>query len=350
MTEHLTLVEIDVPFRRPLETAAGRIEARRSVLVGVETGGVTGWGEAPAFPSGRFGTAAEAMHDLANPAEWSSGHPAVPIARAALEAARADAAARHAGVPLYEWLGATGTAMAARHPIGLLDPDHVLEEVAWLEAHGIAAVKLKIAPGRDVVPVEALRSALPELDIGVDANTTYRDPADPAFAALDAAGVSFIEQPFPGDDLEAHRTLRSATSMSVCLDETITSEEAAARALSAEAADILSIKLNRHGLGALRRIVATATEHGVGVRIGGTFDTTIGRLHLLAAAGLPGIVDAAVGPPSAYLAADVSRYPPISGGRVTPEPVPGIGAEPLDEAVRQVEVRRVVVEIPRRGR
>lgn len=346
MSERLTLVEVEVPFRRPLQTVAGSIEARRSVLVGSEADGVTGWGEAPAFPSGRFGTAAEALSDLADPVGWSQGLPTVPIARAALEAARADAAARHAGVPLYEWLGGDGRAVAARHPIGLLDTERVAEEVAWLEAHGIIAVKLKIAPGRDTAPVTALRRALPEIDIGVDANGSYREPSDPVFAALSAAGVSFIEQPFPGDDLEAHRALRAATTMSVCLDEAITSPAAATRVLAAGAADVLSVKLNRHGLGGLQQIGAAAREHGVGVRIGGTFDTSIGRLHLLAVAGLPGVVDAAVGPPSAYLAVDVAPYVPVTDGRVAPAVVPGIGVDPLDEAVHAVELDRVAVEVP----
>jgi O-succinylbenzoate synthase len=346
LSERLTLVEIDVPFRRPLHTAAGRMAGRRSVLVAVETPDSIGWGEAPAFPSGRFGTADEAFRDLAQPEEWSSAGPSTPIAHAALEAARADAAAQREGVPLHEWLGATGRSMAARHPIGLLDPERVPDEIAWLETHGISAIKLKIAPLRDVVPVAALRQALPDLDIGVDANASYRDPADPVFAELDAAGVSFIEQPFPPEALEAHRSLRSTVTMSVCVDEAITSEVEASRVIAANAADVLAVKLNRHGLSSFGRITAAAVEHGLGVRIGGTFDTAIGRLHLLAASGIPGVIDAAVGPPSAYLANDIAEYPTLEAGRVAPQPLPGIGTTPNDEALARVEVRRTTVELP----
>lgn len=346
MNERLTLIEIEVPFRRPLETIAGRITSRRSVLVAVETQDSIGWGEAPAFPSGRFGTADEAFQDMARPEGWSAASPTIPIARAALEAARADAAARHEDVPLYEWLGATGQPVAARHPIGLLDTERITEEVAWLEAHGISAIKLKIAPGRDVAPVTALRLALPHLDIGVDANAAYRDPADPVFAELDAAEVSFIEQPFPAEALDAHRTLRSTATMSVCVDEAITSEDDAARVIADGGADVLAVKLNRHGLGSFGRITAAAIKHGLAVRIGGTFDTSIGRQHLLAASGLPGVVDAAVGPPSAYLANDVAEYPSLEAGCVAPQPLAGIGTTPNDEALNLVEVRRATVEVP----
>jgi L-alanine-DL-glutamate epimerase-like enolase superfamily enzyme len=345
LSERLTLIEIKVPFRRPLETAAGTITSRRSVLVAVETQESVGWGEAPAFPSGRFGTAEQAFRDLARPEQWSTSGPTIPIASAALQAARADAAARGEGVPLYEWLGAKRKPVVARHPIGLLDPERVPDEIAWLEAHGISAIKLKIAPGRDISPVTALRQALPDLDIGVDANAAYRDPADPAFAQLDEAEVSFIEQPFPAEALDEHRALRSNVSMSVCVDEAITSEGDASRIIASGAADVLAVKLNRHGLSSFGRITTAATKHGLGIRIGGTFDTTIGRLHLLAASGLPGVIDAAVGPPSAYLADDVAEYPTLDSGRVTPQPLPGIGTIPNDEALKRVEVRRTTVEV-----
>ena len=304
-----------------------------------------GWGEAPAFPSGRFGSAAEAFADLAEPAGWVDGSPTVPIARAALEAARADADARIAGRTLHNWLGASGAPVAARHPIGLLDPGRALEEAAWLEKHGVTAVKVKIAPGHDLEPITSLRAALPTLDIGVDANASYRDPADPVFTGLAAARVSFIEQPFPADDLSSHRRLRHRIDVAVCLDESIGSTRDAVAALTAEAADQVAVKLNRHGLTNLREILALARDHGVGIQIGGTFDTAIGRRHLLAASGLPGVVDAAVGPPAAYLADDIADYPAVIAGVVAPSDSDGLGAAPDPSAVTKIELRRTTVEI-----
>lgn len=345
MNELLTLIEIEVAFRRPLATATGTFATRRSILVGIETKGTTGWGEAPAFPSGRFGSADEAFADLAEPAGWTDRGPTVPIARAALEAARADTDARGAGRPLHNWIGASGAPMAARHPIGLLDPARVEKEAEWLSAHGITAVKVKISPGRDVGPVASLRAALPALDIGVDANASYRDPDDPVFARLAEAGVSFIEQPFPPGDLSSHRLLRERLDVAVCLDESIRSPQDAAVAIAAEAADQVAIKLNRHGLARLEEILALARAHEVGVRIGGTFDTSIGRRHLLAASGLPGVVDAAVGPPAAYLVDDVADYPAVVAGLVAPSDTDGLGTKPHAGALARLELRRITVEI-----
>ena len=254
--------------------------------------------------------------------------------------------ARSSGVPLFQWLGGSGAPVIARHPIGLIDVDQVEDHARSVEVHGITAVKVKIGPGRDIEPIRALREAQPDLDIGVDANAAYSDPHDPVFAALDQCGVSFIEQPFARDDLAAHRTLRGTTAMQVCLDESIESESDVVEVLAAEATDELSIKLNRHGLNGFRRMIKIAADNGIGVRIGGTFDTAVGRLHLVAAAGLPGIVDAAVGPPSAYLASDVAEFPVLLSGTVTPSTGAGIGINPSQDAITELEVRALTVDLP----
>lgn len=235
--------------------------------------------------------------------------------------------------------------MAARHPIGLLDLAQIEREAAWLEAHGVTAVKIKIAPGRDLDPVTRLRTVLPALDIGVDANASYRNPEDPVFGGLAAAGVTFIEQPFPPDDLSSHRRLRELIDVAVCLDESIGSTTDVATALAAEAADQIAVKLNRHGLTRLVEMLTLAQDHGVGIQIGGTFDTSIGRRHLLAASGLPGVVDAAVGPPAAYLADDVADYPAVVAGLVAPSDADGLGADPDPNALSKLGLRRITIEI-----
>jgi o-succinylbenzoate synthase len=342
----LSIHEIRVPFRVPLATADDTIVERSSVLIMVEVDGVVGWGEAPAFPSGRFGTAAAAFEELAAPSQWGPSGPTTPIARAGFEAAVADQAARTSGIPLFQWLGGSGTPVIARHPIGRIEVEQVEEHALAIEAHGITAVKVKVGPGRDIEPIRALRDARPDLDIGVDANAAYSDPRDPVFTALDRCGVSFIEQPFARGDLAAHRILRSITAMQVCLDESIESESDVAEVLAAEATDELAIKLNRHGLNGFQRMIRIAADNGIGVRIGGTFDTAVGRLHLLAAAGLPGIVDAAVGPPSAYLASDVAEYPVLHNGTVTASTGAGIGVDPSHGAIEALQVRALTVDLP----
>lgn len=345
MSERLRLWEIEVPFRRPLRTGAGEFTVRHSVIVAVHRDGTVGWSEAPGFPSGRFGTAADAFDDLADPTGWVGDFPNVPIASAALQGARADALARAVHVPLHRHLGSDGAPVVARHPIGLQGIDDVEREATWLRTHGIVAVKVKIAPGNDVEPIEALRRAAPTLDIGVDANGTYTEPDDPALTALDALDVSFVEQPFAPEDLEAHAALRRRVRMAVCLDESISNIASVRQAIAADAADQIAVKLNRLGLQAFEAIRWLCAPTGIGVQLGGTFDTSIGRRHLLAAAGLAGVVDAAVGPPAAYLVSELAPYPPLRDGMVTPDDAPGIGIEPDTGALDDMALRSTIVGI-----
>jgi o-succinylbenzoate synthase len=342
LPESVTLHEIRVPFRRPLVTKEATYTERRSVLVGIGSDGLTGWGEAAAFPSGRWGTADDAWDSIL---EMEPGHlPAVPIASAAVQAARADLAARRAGVPLHTHLGGRRRPVNARHTLGLsLDPRELVDRVDELVADGIRAVKVKITPGLDVEPTLALRAAHLVLDIGVDANGSYDDPEDIVFDALDHLGVSTIDQPFPAEELEAHAALRRRVEMNVCLDETIVSVASAVAAIAAHAADVVSVKVGRLGLTATAAILASARTTGTGFKVGGTFDTSIGRRHLLAVATHGGVTDAEISPPSGYLAADVADYPPLVDGAVTPDEGAGIGVDPDPDRLAELEVRRTVV-------
>lgn len=337
--ETIGLREIRVPFLEPLVTADGRFTERRSVLVSVSKDGHTGWGEAAAFPSARWGTADDAWDSIV--AMEPGRLPHQPIAAAAVQAARSDAEARRRAMPLHQHLGGRRRRVVARHSLGLPAGSRALvDRVDRLVASGIAAVKVKVRPGTDVEPILALRAAHPTLDIGVDANGGYDDPEDIVFDAFDHLGVSTVDQPFPTDDLSAHAALRRRPlALRVCLDESITSVAAAVTALAARAADLVSVKVGRLGLEAARAVLASARTTGTGFKVGGTFDTAIGRRHLLAFATLPGITDAEVSPPSGYLSADVADYPPLVDGTVTPDEAAGIGVDPDPDRLAELEVR-----------
>lgn len=342
--DRVSLHEVVLRFREPLTTSDGAFDQRRSVLVGIERDGEIGWGEAPAFPSGRWGTADAAWDALADPAVAAGATPIPPIASAAVEAARADLDARLAGIPLHLHLGSHARPVVARHTLGLLDtPADLVDRIGSLVENGLVSFKVKVRPGWDVDYVAEVRRTFQRVDLSVDANGSYHDPHDPVFDAFAAAGVDLIEQPFRANDLAAHAALKARRTIPVCVDETIKSVSDARRVIAAEAADVLAVKANRLGLSSTLQILAIAAEAGVGIKIGGTFDTAIGRRHLLAIAMLDGVVDAEVAPPLGYLATDVSSYPTLIAGTLTPDRLPGIGAAPDPELLEAVEVRRLSI-------
>ena len=341
----LTLYDIALRFREPLVTAAGTYPERRSAIVALEIDGVTGWGEAATMPSGAWGSIKEVWDQLAKNRPIGVGP-----ASAALQAARADCAAKSAGLPLWRHLGASGRAVAARVTFGLHDsPEALVAAVQRVADTGVTAVKIKIAPGRDLLQIAAVRSGFPDLDISVDANGAYGSPDDPVFGDLDELGVGLIEQPFPPGNLAASSALRSRVDMAVCLDEAIRSPQDASAAIAAGAADLLSLKIGRLGLETSCDILAMASDAGIGIKAGGTFDTAVGRHLILAFAGLPGVVDAEAGPPDAYLVDPPGRYPAIVKGMITPDPGPGMGDVISRDLLEQIAIRSLEVGSVGRG-
>ena len=126
--------------------------------------------------------------------------------------------------------------------------DALLAEVADHVAAGYRRVKLKVRPGWDVEPVRAVRSAWPDLPVGVDANGSYRE-GDAGLARLDGLGLVEIEQPLPADDLVGSAAARRLATP-VCLDESVTSLGTLEAALALGALDHLNLSPPGWGAGA----------------------------------------------------------------------------------------------------
>ncbi|MEV5962348.1 o-succinylbenzoate synthase [Kribbella sp. NPDC051952] len=192
------------------------------------------------------------------------------------------------GVSLADALGGTRTEVTAGVSLGI-EPtiDDLLAEVERQTAAGYPRVKLKIAPGWDVEPVRAVRSAYPDLDLHVDANGIYTE--DDALRALDEFGLTMIEQPFAPRDLLAHARLQQAISTPICLDESIETVADLDTAVSLGALEVLNIKVSRMGgLTAARAAHDRAQQVGIPVWCGGMHEFGIGRAVNVAVSSLPG--------------------------------------------------------------
>ncbi|RME80174.1 MAG: o-succinylbenzoate synthase [Caldilineae bacterium] len=305
--ERIELHHLALPLVSPFEISVARVTHSDTVLVSVHGGGLTGWGECPATvgPYYSYETSATAWHILrdhfipavlgrtvARPADvpgWMSHVRGHPLARAALENAVWDLLAQARGCSLRELLGGE----RARVPVGVsigIQPDvpALLETVERHLQAGYRRIKLKIKPGWDVVPVQAVRERWPDLLLQVDANTAYTLADLPVMQALDACDLLLIEQPLHHDDIVDHAELQRHLRTPICLDESIHSPDHARWALQIGACRVINIKVGRvGGFTAARRIHDLCAEQGIPVWCGGMLETNVGRAANLALASLP---------------------------------------------------------------
>jgi O-succinylbenzoate synthase len=344
--EAVELRRIRMPLVAPFETSFG-VQTDRDILLvkAITTDGV-GWGECvageePTYSSeyvegaqhvlihhllprllGREGIEAADVATLLRPVH---GH---QMAKAAIEMALLDAELRAKGESFGRYFGAAREAVDCGVSVGIHPTiPALLETVGGYLAQGYRRVKLKIKPGWDVAPVRAVRERFGDVPLQVDANTAYTLVDGDHLAELDAFDLLLIEQPLPEDQVLAHADLAKIVRTPICLDESITSAQAAEDAIRLGACRIINIKPGRVG-GYLegRRIHDVCSAHGVPVWMGGMLETGIGRAGNVAMASMPNFT--LPGDTSAsdrYYHRDITEPFVLDGGRLKVPTGPGLG-------------------------
>lgn len=308
MSRFLHLVELCIPLGHRFSNSRAAISERRVVLVGVTEEGMTGWGEAAPYPAYTPETVEDVWEALTARGAGVLGEALPATAAAAVEQALADLDARRAGIPLWSHLGGTGRPSMACAAIGLEEsPDLTVVRVGRMIDAGARQVKIKIEPGRDVDRLRAVREQFPGLTVAADANGSYSLDDQPP-AELDGLGLAYLEQPLPPADLEGHAGLRRHLATPICLDEPATSTEAVERIIEQEAADLVSLKPGILGPAATLAAIEMLSSAGVGVKIGGLVETSVGRAHALALASRPSVSFTDLIPALWLLAADPSPH------------------------------------------
>ncbi|HWP99538.1 MAG TPA: o-succinylbenzoate synthase [Vicinamibacterales bacterium] len=365
--DRLELRLLRLPLVRAFETSFGRSDDRTFLLVTLrDDDGAEGWGEcvAEAGPYYSSETTETAWHvitefiaprvvgrELADPRALGPALAAIrghQMAKAAVEMAAWDLHARQRGVPLARLLGGVRDAIESGVSIGIQPSIDELAAVVERElAAGYRRIKIKIKPGWDVAPVEALRRRFGAVPLMVDANAAYRLEDAPHLQALDAFDLMMIEQPLDYDDLADHAALQRRLRTPICLDESIHSVRAAAAALALGACRIVNIKPGRVGGHAESiRLHDLCAAHGVPVWHGGMLESGIGRAHNIHLSTLPNFtLPGDVAASRRYYAPDLIE-PPIevrSDGTIPVPAGPGIGVTIVPERVERATLRRTTV-------
>lgn len=194
---------------------------------------------------------------------------AAPAARAALDMACHDLAAKHAGLPLVDLLGRVHARLPTSVTLGIQSLEATLAGASEYVARGFRCLKVKI--GRDldadVERLTRLREAVgPSLALRVDANQGYdAEQTRRFFAATEALDLELVEQPLPASEDRALLSLPASLRRRIAVDESLLGPADAERlAGPAPAVGTFVVKLMKCGgpTPALR-IAATAAAAGV---------------------------------------------------------------------------------------
>jgi L-alanine-DL-glutamate epimerase-like enolase superfamily enzyme len=343
--------------RLPLEPGfshfTGRVTALDEVFVRLTADdGRTGWGEVRGNMSYFSGESpagiVAALRDYLAPlvvgrplreraaaiAEFDRALAGNAAAKAALDIALHDLAARVAGVPLYRWLGGRQADRVAGSECLFYGPaEAAARQAAAYVAQGFRILKVRVGLEpfqRDVERVRAVREAVGgEVSLAIDANQAWTvKQAVARIHALEAFGLDCVEQPVAARDLAGMAEVARAVETPLMADESLYSLEDAMALVRLGAVGYFHVKLVKAGgLHRARQLIALAEAARLGYVLGQMNEgmlATVAAAHLALASrpkytelyGTDGIV-ADPTPGHVYEA----------GALVVPEG-PGLGVEP----------------------
>ncbi|MGM7702497.1 o-succinylbenzoate synthase [Pseudalkalibacillus sp. Hm43] len=349
--ERVSIHKIKMPLKQPFITALNTVHERKLLITELTfQDGTVGWGECSAFDTPWYTeeTLDTCLHVLSTyliPALYEIGefdHPKAihalfnryrghHMAKSAIETALWDGYAKSLDRPLFQVLGGQSGEIEVGTAIGMQsDKEALLQRIQEAVDIGYKRIKLKVKPGEDLEVLETVRSHFPDVPLMVDANSSYTLADLNHLKKMDRYNLMMIEQPLGSRDFVEHAELQKVLDTPICLDESITSFEAAQTAIALKSAQILAVKLSRvGGLAKAVRIHDLCKRNGIEVWAGGMIESGVGKAHNMALATLDGFAyPGDIAASSKYWEKDIiTPEIEVQDGNIILSERPGIGYE-----------------------
>ncbi|MFH1737805.1 MAG: o-succinylbenzoate synthase [bacterium] len=307
MPNTITLIHVSVPMTEPFRISSGEVTNKESILVRIDLNGISAFGEASPMSGGFYSIETpdstwESLLSHAIPAMIDDGtfqpefvekrmkkDKTEPFAWAGLEGALWDLKVQEEDRSFIDELGTTLNPIPSGLAVGIYPTVEGLLEACtrYLES-GYQRLKIKIEPGWDIKPLQAIRETFGDIPLMVDANAAYTNDHFPIFDELDKMSLMMIEQPLAKNNIEGHAQLQARLSTPICLDESASDIEAVKQAIDAKACRIVNIKIQRlGGLCQAKKVYDLCVEHSIPTWMGTMPELGIGALHALYMSLLP---------------------------------------------------------------
>ena len=290
--DRIEIFHLALPWKTPPDPGA----ALETVVVRIDGGGASGWGEAspgnapqangewaggawlclrdwlaPAIVGGII----DSGDDLSERLDRFGGN---RFAKAALDGAWWDLSARLQNRPLHALLGGVREAVEVGASFDqMASIDALLAAIGRVRDAGCPRVELKFRPGWDLEMLRVVRQEFPTLTIHVDFDGRLGLEHAEMLYRLDDFGLAMIEQPLAADDLVGHAMIQENLRTPICLDESIATPAQAEMALDLHSCRWVNLKLGR--VGGLTSAVAihdACHEHCTPCWVGAPPQTAVG--------------------------------------------------------------------------
>ncbi|HOX40231.1 MAG TPA: o-succinylbenzoate synthase [Candidatus Brocadiia bacterium] len=368
--ERARLTHVRIPLWEPFMISNGVVAEKDGILIELFADGLVGLGEAspmagtfysPETPESSWEVLDRELVpilgrlDAATPDSFNAASAAVSdaFARCGIETALWDLAAKDAGLPLAEFLGGdAGRPVESGLAVGMApDVKTLIERIGrHMEAGRYRRLKIKVMPGWDVEPLDAVRNAFGSIPLFVDANCAYGPEHFDHIAGWDRFGLMMIEQPLPRHDLKGHAALARRIATPVCLDESAEDIKAVRRAIELGSCRIINIKLQRvGGFGPALQVLRMAKEAGIGCWMGTMPELAVGGWQTVHFATLGNILyPTDVEASERWFKTDVTTPRiNVSDGLIMLPDDPGIGVSLDTDIVSKYAVRKKEIKLMR---
>ncbi|WP_020521196.1 mandelate racemase/muconate lactonizing enzyme family protein [Catelliglobosispora koreensis] len=290
---------ISSPLHTPFVTALRRATTADSLIVEVVDGdGNSGFGEAPqvwAVTGANIPGSQACVEEMIAPKligkdaddlnarcrEVARAVVGNEAARAAVDVALHDLAARRLGIPLYRLLGATSHVVPTDVTLAAGEPGEIAAAAEARLSEGFTTLKLKV--GTDAsTDLDRIKAAcgVEGAQIRLDANQgwTARE-AIRIINGISAAGlpVELVEQPVHRADLAGLAEVTRNVDIPIMADESVFSIRDLVEVITRRAADLVNIKLAKcGGLSIARVMLDLAETHGLGTCVGSMMEGPVG--------------------------------------------------------------------------
>lgn len=293
---HVDIYRLSIPME-PFVIATGTMDYAQNTYVRIHTdSGIYGSGECSAFPMIVGETQNTCLQVAQDFAKIWKGKDALAIedrlaelhlyiagnatVKSAFDMALYDLNAKHANVPLYQFLGGQPREITTDITLGIASAKDMANKATKLKDNGAFALKVKLGkvPQDDINRIRAIRKAVgDDLPIRIDANQGWSfEGAVEALQGMQPYHIQFCEQPMRTYNDHLLPELRKQTTIPIMADESVYNHHDAERLCRNGATEYINIKFSKSsGIYESLKIQETAAKYNVPCMIGGMLESRL---------------------------------------------------------------------------